>query len=158
MKKILAQIYRFIFFSDCRIRYMVDFLIRNKKKHRILYHFVDDKLRKSYHVIIGSDCSIGRKLFLPHPHNVVIGKEAIVGDNCTIYHDVTLGQNLNRYPHVGDNVIIYAGAKIIGDVSVGDNAIVGANAVVTADVPSNAIVGGVPARVIRFRKEQDEFY
>ena len=66
--------------------------------------------------------------------------------------------NKNKYPTIGNNVIIYAGAKIIGDVHVGDNAIIGANAVVTKDVPPNAIVGGIPAKVIKYRSNDDEFY
>lgn len=82
----------------------------------------------------------------------------ILGNNCTVFHNVTLGQNKDKYPIIGNNVIIYSGAKIIGNVRVGDNAIIGANAVVTKNVPKNAIVGGVPAKIIKYRGDKDGFY
>ena len=101
---------------------------------------------------------IGKNIYFPHPQNIIIGDGSIVGDNCTIYHDVTLGQSRDKFPKLGDHVIVYAGAKIMGNVKIGNNAIIGANAVVVKDVLDNQIVGGVPAKVIGVNSDGKEFY
>lgn len=115
-------------------------------------------LFEKFHVDISFEAKIGEDLKLPHPMNIVIGRGCTLGKKCTIYHGVTLGQNKDKFPRIGDNVIIYMGAKIVGDVVVGNNAIIGANAVVVKDVLENQIVAGVPAKCIGWRKENDEFY
>ena len=84
-----------------------------------------------------------------HAIGIVIGSGAVIGDNCKIYQQVTIGKEKGKFPIIGDNVTIYSGAKIIGDVKIGNNAIIGANAVVTRDVPDNCVAVGVPARVIK---------
>ena len=80
-------------------------------------------------------CKIGKNLFIDHGNGVVIGETAIIGDNCLIYHQVTLGNKYikkgKRHPTIKDNVILGAGCKILGDIEIGNNTIVGANAVVT---------------------------
>jgi serine O-acetyltransferase len=95
---------------------------------------------------------IGKGLFIDHGMGVVIGETAEVGDNVTIYHGVTLGgtgkEKGKRHPTVGDNVVIGAGAKVLGPIYVGSNARIGANAVVLTDVPANATAVGIPARMI----------
>ncbi|MDY7561395.1 DapH/DapD/GlmU-related protein [Pseudomonas sp. CCC3.2] len=106
---------------------------------------------------IASLCEIGPGLFFPHTQGTVIGAVSI-GKNAVIYQGVTLGakdldftfDKLHR-PCLGDNVIIGAGAKILGGVHLGDNVIVAANAVLLESVPSNVVVGGVPARIIKKR-------
>ena len=89
----------------------------------------------------------------------MIGETAVIGDNCTIYHQVTLGgtgrvKHCKRHPTVGNNVLIGAGAKILGPVTVGDNAMIGAGSVVVEDVPANTTVTGVKARVVRVNGER----
>lgn len=95
---------------------------------------------------------IGRGLFIDHGMGVVIGETAVIGDDCTLYHGVTLGgttwRKEKRHPTLGNNVVVGAGAKILGPIVIGDNARVGSNSVVTKDVPANATVVGIPGRVI----------
>ena len=95
---------------------------------------------------------LGRRLFIDHATGVVIGETAEVGDDVTIYHGVTLGgtgrDTGKRHPTIGDRVIIGAGAKILGPIKIGDGSRIGANAVVVKEVPSSAVVVGVPGQVI----------
>ena len=97
---------------------------------------------------------IGEGLFIDHGHGVVIGETAVIGDNCTIYHQVTLGgtgheKHSKRHPTIGNNVLIGAGAKILGPVTIGDNAMIGAGSVVLSDVPANSTFTGVKARLVK---------
>jgi serine O-acetyltransferase len=96
---------------------------------------------------------IGKCLFIDHGMGVVIGETAEIGDYCTIYHGVTLGgtgkDKGKRHPTVGNNVLISAGAKILGPMTIGDNAKIGANAVVLKPVESNTTVVGVPGRAVK---------
>jgi len=92
---------------------------------------------------------IGRNLQLPHPNGVVFHEEAVVGDDCMILQQVTLGMiGAGEYPAIGDHVYIGAGAKVLGKVRVGDGARVGAMAVVLDDVPPGCTAVGIPARII----------
>ncbi|MBI5451462.1 MAG: serine O-acetyltransferase [Gammaproteobacteria bacterium] len=95
---------------------------------------------------------IGRRFFIDHGMGVVIGETAEIGDDCTLYHGVTLGgtswEHGKRHPTLGNNVVIGAGAKVLGPIRLGDNARVGSNAVVVKDVPDGATVVGVPGRVV----------
>jgi serine O-acetyltransferase len=95
---------------------------------------------------------LGSRLFIDHATGVVIGETAEVGDDVTIYHGVTLGgtgRDLGkRHPTIGDRVIIGAGAKILGPIKIGDDSRIGANAVVVKEVPSSAVVVGVPGQII----------
>lgn len=89
----------------------------------------------------------------PHGLNgIIVSHHAIIGKNCKIYHQVTIGQDIEGIaPIIGDNVTIFPGAKIIGNVKIGNNAIVGAGSVVTKSFGDNCIVAGVPARIIKIR-------
>jgi serine O-acetyltransferase len=95
---------------------------------------------------------VGRRLFIDHGMGVVIGETAEIGDDCTLYHGVTLGgttwKKEKRHPTLGNNVVVGAGAKILGPITIGDNARVGSNSVVVKDVPAGATVIGIPGRVV----------
>lgn len=106
---------------------------------------------------------IGKNLFMDHGASIVIGQTSIIGDNCLIYHGVTLGstdkeipKNKRRHPKLGNNVVIGAGAKVLGDIEIHDNAKIGANAVVLKDVPKNSTAVGIPARNLLKRSEESE--
>lgn len=96
---------------------------------------------------------IGKGFFIDHGMGVVIGETAVVADNVLIYQGVTLGgtgvEKGKRHPTVGNNVVIGAGAKVLGNITIGDNSYIGANAVVIRDVPPNSTVVGVPGRITK---------
>ncbi len=96
---------------------------------------------------------IGKNQFIDHGMGVVIGETAEIGDNCTIYHGVTLGgtgkDTGKRHPTIGNNVLIGAGAKVLGPFKVGDNSMIGANSVVLREVPPNTTVTGIPGRMVK---------
>lgn len=101
---------------------------------------------------------IGRRFFIDHGMGVVIGETAEIGDDCTLYHGVTLGgvswNKGKRHPTLGNGVIVGAGAKVLGPIMVGDGARVGSNAVVVKDVPAGATVVGIPGRIVRTALER----
>ncbi|MDD5422470.1 MAG: serine O-acetyltransferase [Candidatus Omnitrophota bacterium] len=96
---------------------------------------------------------IGKSFFIDHGMGVVIGETTITGDNVTIYQGVTLGgtgkEKGKRHPTIGNNVVIGTGAKVLGNITIGDNSYIGANAVVIKDVPPNSTVVGVPGRITK---------
>jgi serine O-acetyltransferase len=100
--------------------------------------------------------TIGRRVFIDHGMGVVIGETAIIGDDCTLYHGVTLGGTSwnkgKRHPTLEQGVVIGAGAKVLGPITIGKNAKIGSNAVVVKDVPENATAVGIPARILEEEK------
>jgi serine O-acetyltransferase len=96
---------------------------------------------------------IGKGLFIDHGMGVVIGETSVIGNNVTLFQGVTLGgtgkEKGKRHPNIGDNVVIGAGAKVLGNITVGNNVLVGANAVVLRDVPHDSTVVGVPGRIAK---------
>jgi serine O-acetyltransferase len=96
--------------------------------------------------------TIGRRFFIDHGMGVVIGETAVIGDDCTLYHGVTLGGTTwnkgKRHPTLADNVVVGAGAKVLGPITVGSGARIGSNAVVVKDVPADATVVGVPGNIV----------
>lgn len=103
---------------------------------------------------------IGRRFFIDHGMGVVIGETAEIGDDCTLYHGVTLGgtswEKGKRHPTLKNNVVVGAGAKVLGPIVLGEGARVGSNAVVVKDVPEGATVIGVPGRVVSAGRTEDE--
>ena len=96
---------------------------------------------------------IGKRLFIDHGMGIVIGETTTIGNDCTIYHNVTLGgtgkQKSKRHPDIGNNVMIGCGAKILGPIKIEDNVKIGANAVVLQDIQANNTAVGVPAKIQR---------
>jgi serine O-acetyltransferase len=121
---------------------------------RPLARLVKRHLSYKYGISIPASTQIGPGFYIGHFGGIVVSKASTIGSNCNISQGVTLGQ-ANRgqragAPSIGDNVYIGPGAKVVGRVHVGSNVAIGANAVVTSDVPDNAVVAGVPAKVLSY--------
>ncbi len=114
--------------------------------------YVSNIARQITGIDIHPGAKIGKNLFIDHGTGVVIGETAEIGDNVTLYQGVTLGgihlEAEKRHPTLGSNIVVGAGAKLLGPITLGDNVKVGANSVVTMDIPSNSIVVGVPGRIV----------
>jgi len=132
--------------------------------HRIAHYFYKMRLfffarlvsqisRQMTGIEIHPGAQIGQGFFIDHGMGVVIGETAIIGDNVLLYQGVTLGgtglEKGKRHPTIGNNVVIGTGAKVLGNITIGDNSYIGANAVVIKDVPPNSTVVGVPGRVTK---------
>lgn len=109
-------------------------------------------------ISIPAEADIGKGLRIHHFGGIIFHPHVKMGEHCTIYHGVTFGDKggYGEPPTVGNNVLVGAGAKILGDIHIGDNVIIGANAVVLKAVPNDVIVGGVPAKIIGDNKRNDE--
>jgi len=128
--------------------------IRHYQKRRGVRRRLAALRHRVWSVITGAeiapDTEIGGGLILPHPNGVVIHPDVIIGPNCIIFQQVTLGTNRGGQgvPQLGGHVDIGPGARVLGPVRVGDHAVIGANAVVLADVPAGAVAVGIPARIL----------
>lgn len=124
-----------------------------KRKMYLVARWISEFARFRTGIEIHPGAKIGKGLFIDHGMGVVIGETTEIGENCTIYQGVTLGgtgkDKGKRHPTIGNNVMIGAGAKILGPFKVGDNAKIAANAVVLNEVPANCTAVGVPANVVR---------
>lgn len=123
-----------------------------KRRMRYLARVVSQLSRFFTNIEIHPGATIGRRFFVDHGAGVVIGETAIIGDDVLMYHQVTLGgtslEKTKRHPTIGNGVLLGMGAKVLGNITVGDGARIGANAVVTRDVPPNTSVVGVPGRIL----------
>ncbi|NMB26712.1 MAG: serine O-acetyltransferase [Tissierellia bacterium] len=134
----------------------------NKKRYTLSW-IISQRARKKTGIEIHPGAKIGKNLFIDHGMGVVIGETAEVGNNVTMYHGVTLGglggePNTKRHPTVEDDVMIGAGAKILGPITIGRGAKIGANAVILKDVPPYTTVVGVPGRVVRTNRDDYLMY
>jgi len=123
------------------------------KKHYFLARLVSQRGARKTGIEIHPGARIGKGFFIDHGNGVIIGETAIVGDNVTLYQGVTLGgtgkEHGKRHPTIGNNVMISAGAKVLGSFTIGDNSKIGAGSVVLSEVPPNSTVVGVPGRVVK---------
>ena len=126
-------------------------------KRFFLARWVSQHGRRRTGIEIHPGATIGRCLFIDHGMGIVFGETTVIGDNCTIYHGVTLGgtgkDTGKRHPTLGNNVLIGAGTKVLGPVYIGDNARIGAGSVVLRNLPANCTAVGVPAEVVRINNK-----
>jgi serine O-acetyltransferase len=115
--------------------------------------WISQRASKKTGIEIHPAVKIGKRFFIDHGTGVVIGETAVIGDDVTIYQGVTLGgtgkDTGKRHPTIGNNVMIGAGAKVLGPLEIGDNSRIAAGAVVLHDIPANSTAVGVPARVVK---------
>ena len=125
--------------------------------HFFLARWVSQHGRHKTGIEIHPGAQIGRCLFIDHGMGIVFGETTVIGDNCTIYHGVTLGgtgkDTGKRHPTLGNNVLIGAGTKVLGPVYIGDNSRIGAGSVVLRNLPANCTAVGVPAEVVRINNK-----
>ena len=129
--------------------------------HFFLARWISQSARRRTGIEIHPGAKIGKRLVIDHGMGVVIGETAEIGDDCLIYHGVTLGGTGKdagkRHPTIGNNVLIGTGAKVLGPFKVGDNSRIAANSVVLTEVPPNCTAVGIPARIV-WREEADHCY
>ena len=130
---------------------IANFFYRHKMK--FLARVVSQWSRFWTGIEIHPGATIGKRLVIDHGMGIVIGETAEIGDDCLLYHGVTLGgtgkDQGKRHPTIGNNVLVSTGAKVLGPFKVGDNARIAANAVVLSEVPDNATAVGIPAQIVR---------
>lgn len=169
--RLLGEDVRCVFQRDPAARSRLEVVLTYPGVHAIIMHRLAHRLwrrnwrfsarviafisRALSNVDIHPGASIGRRFFIDHGAGVVIGETAVVGDDCTLYHGVTLGGTSwnagKRHPTLGNGVMVGAGAKVLGPLELGDGVRVGANSVVVESVPAGRTVIGIPGRVVRNR-------
>lgn len=158
-----------VFQRDPAARYVLEVLLTYPGVHAVIWHRIAHSMwtrgwrfgarllsfmsRWISNVDIHPGAQIGRRFFIDHGAGVVIGETSVIGDDVTLYHGVTLGGTSwnkgKRHPTLGNGVMVGAGAKILGNIVVGDNCRVGANSVVVEQVPNGCTVVGIPAKVVK---------
>ncbi|ALG69475.2 serine O-acetyltransferase [Beggiatoa leptomitoformis] len=158
-----------VFDRDPAARTTIEVLTTYPGVHAIILHRISHKLwhknwryaarflsflsRVFTNIDIHPGAKIGRRFFIDHGIGVVIGETAVVGNDVTLYHGVTLGGTSwnkgRRHPQLGNNVLVGAGAKVLGAISIGDNVRIGANSVVVKNTPANCSVVGIPGRIVK---------
>jgi serine O-acetyltransferase len=165
-----------IFREDPAAKSVLEILLCYPGFHAVLLHRLAHKLYKAGFtttaraisqtsrfltgIEIHPGARIGRRFFIDHGMGVVIGETAVIGDDCLIYQGVTLGgtgkERGKRHPTLGNRVVVGTGAKVLGNIEIGDNTRIGAGSVVLKSVPPNSTVVGIPGRVVRNRTDEGE--
>ncbi len=138
----ISKIFKFPFSYELRTKAYVQLSCKNK-----FFNFILKNKLSKRGISIPNNLKC-KNLFFPHPFNIIIGKEASIGNNVKIYHNVTIGQKNGKYPKIGDNVIIYPNSILIGDIKIGDNTIIGAGSVVISSFDNDSVIVGNPAKKI----------
>lgn len=124
-----------------------------KRKRFLIARIISEKAKRKTGIEIHPGATIGKNLFIDHGMGVVIGETCVIGDNVTLFHDVTLGgtgkEKGKRHPTIGNNVFIGSGAKILGNITIGNNVKIGANSVILESIPDNVTVVGIPGKIIK---------
>lgn len=168
MKNVIKDIFETIKNNDPAIHNNIEVIFYPYFKTRIYYefahrfylnnHFVfarylSEKAKRKTGIEIHPGATIGKNFFIDHGIGTVIGETTIIGNNVTIFHNVTLGgigsEKGKRHPTIGNNVLIGTGASILGNITIGDNVKIGANAVVLKDIKSNVTAVGIPAKIVK---------
>ena len=127
------------------------------KGHYFLARYISQRGARKTGIEIHPGARIGKGFFIDHGNGVIIGETTVIGNNVTLYQGVTLGgtgkEHGKRHPTIGDNVMISAGAKVLGSFTIGENSKIGAGSVVLSEVPPNSTVVGVPGRVVKRNNE-----
>lgn len=177
MFNLIKQDIKCVFERDPAARNILEVITSYSGVHAMIFHRINHRLwtlglkfpsrffahmaRWLTGVEIHPGAEIGERFFIDHGMGVVIGETAVIGNDCTLYHGVTLGgtswKKGKRHPTLGDNVVVGAGAKVLGPIELGDGVRVGSNAVVVKDVARDLTVVGIPGRVVaQASKEEDE--
>lgn len=129
-----------------------------QKKHYFLARYISQRGVRKTGIEIHPGAQIGKGFFIDHGNGVIIGETTVIGNNVTLYQGVTLGgtgkEHGKRHPTIGDNVMISAGAKVLGSFTIGENSKIGAGSVVLSEVPPGSTVVGVPGRVVKRNNQQ----
>lgn len=134
------------------IRANIQYSNSNIRLIQLVGRMCHNHILKWYSSEISPYSQIGDKVHFPHPIGIVIGNGVVIGDNATIYQNVTLGKekdDADGYPKIGNNVTIFTGATIIGDIKIADNCIIGAHSFLNKSTEENHIYAGVPAKIIK---------
>ncbi len=176
MKKQMFEDFRSLMTRDPAARNLFDLFTLYPGVHALFFHrlshrlwlwrwfwlarFISNISRLLTGIEIHPGAKIGRRFFIDHGMGVVIGETAEIGDDCTIYHGVTLGgtswQKGKRHPTLGNGVVIGAGAKVLGPIIVGDYAKIGSNAVVIKDVAAQSTIVGVPGKALDDKQKKEK--
>ncbi len=132
-----------------------------KRKMCFIARLISQLSRFFTGIEIHPGATIGKRVFFDHGMGIVIGETAEIGDDCVIYHGVTLGgtsaTRSKRHPTLKNGVVVGTGAKILGNITLGENVKIGANSVVLKSIPDNRVAVGIPAKIIKKTKEEDYF-
>ncbi len=148
----------FLFFSKKNFRVVILYRLLNyyKYNNKIIYYFLAPVnlyyrlMTNRYCIDLAISTKIGGGFKLNHAYGIVINQRCIIGNNAYIGHNVTIGSNTpEKYPIIGNNVTVFTGSVIIGDIMIGNNVIIGAGSLVIKNIPDNTIVGGHPCKVLK---------